>query len=612
MAASSSGAPAEATPGGGGPSPPLEGSSAHPGGPSSPPGGPPPPTDMEDRPNSTRPPHFGLDLDAPVRGISINVQGLQNVRPETIAPELRGFEGVQTVRELLLAVEASQERLSDLNLFSLLTSELNCGEGDGDVSVTFRLKELSRRYNFGVNINGRGQAEVEAAADIPGLAGGSKSLHLSVATAPTDGASRMVSATLGAPRLPYFLQRAGGPLFSRGLLRIFSSSRDMGAYTSTTTASTGATAELRSRDGTHALIAGYTLRDISPMHASTRIPSSAVMGLPWRSIKHSLRYTYTRNRLDLQQQQAAAAAAAAAANNTTAPSPAPAVEEGQMPVLLPRRGYAVQTAAEAALPGGDARFFKAEMHAFAATPISLPPINNSSTKSSSSKSSSSGNESPWVLTGRIGVGALLTPRGAPLVSLEDKFYFTKMTSPLRGFKSYAVGPSAPAYVVDKDRGVCMPVHDYLGGDAYFASEICLSYDFRLPKTTSITTGSSISSSISSSSSSISSSSNSKGFGGYHPRWFVFGSVGALGDVFHPPMCQQHQHQEQQQQQQQHQQGLSSLFKEWRCSMGLGVAFPLSRGIWAELALALPVRRADTDQPERFQVGFKVASVDLGQ
>ncbi|KAL8450205.1 hypothetical protein Emag_003359 [Eimeria magna] len=562
----------------GGPSPPA-------GGPSTSFGGPPPSSNIGDPPTAAGPPPLGLDLDAPVRSISVNVQGLQNVRPETVAPELRGFEGVQTVRELLLAVEASQERLAELKIFSVLTSELNCGEGDSDVHVTFRLKELRRRYNLGFNINGRGQAELEAAADIPALAGGSTSLHLSVATAPTEGASRMISATLGAPRLPTFVQR-GAPLFSRGLLRIFSSSRDMSAYSSVTTAATGATAELRSRDGAHALIAGYTLRDTAPILQFNRIASAAVMSLPWRSAKHSLKYTYTRNRLDSQQQQTAAA-------DTAAPN------EDEVPILLPRSGYAVQTAAEAALPGGDARFLKAELHAFAATSLDFPFLNNnhnnSSSKNNSSSSSSRKNsssssrsDSPWVLTGRLGLGALIPSRFASPISLDDKFYFAKMASPLRGFKSYAVGPSAP-------------------GDAYFASEVCLAYDFRLPQTASVTVGSSNGSSNGGSNGS-SSSNGLRGFAGYHPRWFVFGSLGALSDVFQPLLHQQQRQQQQQQQQQQR--GLSALLREWRCSMGVGVCFPLSRGIWAELALALPVRRAVTDQPERFQLGFRVASVDF--
>ncbi|KAL8270607.1 hypothetical protein Esti_005469 [Eimeria stiedai] len=568
------------------------------GGPPPPPGGPPPLRSNGAPPTDATPPRVELDLDAPVRSISVRVQGLRNVRPETIAPEIRGFDGVHTVRDLLLAVRASQERLSDLHLFSVLASQLNCGGEDGGVTVTYRLKELNRRCNFGVNINGRGQAEVEAAADIPALAGSNKCLQLSVATAPSaweGGASRSASATLGLPRLPAFAQR-GGSFFSRGLLRLCCSTRDMCAYTSTTASTTGASAELLSRDGAHALVVGWTFRDTTPVCAATRVASTAVMSMPWRSLKHSLRYMYTRTRLDQQQQAAAAPLLDASA----------AEEREQTPVLLPRRGYAVQTAAEAALPGGDARFLKAELHAFAATPLRLRFLTNykreedddnanKNSRHSSSKSSGSDDsesESPWVLTGRVGVGALVAPQSAWPVCLEDKFYFGKMSSPLRGFKSYAVGPSARAHVLSRDRSISMPVHDYLGGDAYFASELCLAYDFHLPQTVTASARGS-------------SSNGLRGFAGYHPRCFVFGSVGALSDVFQAPL-------QQQQQQQRRERRFSALFKEWRCSMGFGVCFPLARGIWAELALALPLRRAETDQIERFQVGFKVASVDLGQ
>ncbi|KAL8426445.1 hypothetical protein Efla_005499 [Eimeria flavescens] len=528
------------------------------------------------------PPPFELDLDAPVRGISVNLRGLEHVSPETIAPELQGFQGVKTVRDLLLAVEATQVRLSSLNLFSVLTSELHCGEKDGDVSVTLHLKEEARRYSFGLNINGSGQTEIEAAAVVPAVGGSNKSLHLSAAAAPTDGASRVVAATLAAPRLPVLLQR-GLPLFSCGSLRLFSSNRDFTSYNSTSLSSSGVTAEVKAADGSHSLGVGLTLRDSSPLSGATRVASPSVLRLPWRSLKHSLRYAYTRNRLDGRNEEPAAAAAAAA---------------DRQPVLLPRQGYVLQTVAEAALPGGDARFIKGELHAFAATPI-RPPFTSTS---SSSSSSSSSKESPWVLTGRLGMGALLgLPWGAPL-SLDDRFSFNRMVSPLRGFRAYGVGPTDQAYLLHKDRGVCTPVWDYLGGDAYFASEVCLAYDFHLPQKAS-----SAASSGSSSSSSGSScgTEGRRGFGGHHPRWFLFGSLGSLGDVFTP----QRHWQQREEQQQTVGQRLSSLLKAVRGSVGVGLAFPLSQGVWLEACFALPLRRATTDEAERFQVGFKVASVD---
>ena len=318
------------------------------------------------------------------------------------------------MRDLLLAVESTQSRLSSLNIFSVLTSELHCGERDGDVRVTLHVKEERRKYNIGVNINGKGETELEAAANIPAIAGSNKTLNLSAATAPVGGPSRVIAATLWAPRLPSFIRR-GAPVFSSGIVRVFSSRRDTSVYNSTAATATGATVEMKAADGTHAVAAAITLRDSSPVCDISRIASPSVMSLPWRSLKHSLQYTYTRDRLDK-------------------PLPAVRGDTNDAPVaggevLLPRRGYKVHAAAEAALPGGDARFLKGEIQGFAAVPI----------PSSGSNSSSCG--STWVLTARFGLGALLTPRGAPPLCLEDKFHFAGASSALRGFRAYGVGPT---------------------------------------------------------------------------------------------------------------------------------------------------------------------------
>ncbi|XP_026193603.1 SAM50-like protein SPAC17C9.06 [Cyclospora cayetanensis] len=524
------------------------------------------------------PPALELNLDSHVGGISVNLKGLHFVKPETIAPELclrdcaRAVcpSGVRTVRDLLLAVESTQRRLHSLNLFSKTASELHCGQKDGEVCVTLHLKEERRRCNVGVNISGRGETELEASASIPALGGTNKSLTLTAATAPMGGPSRVFSASLFAPRLPGFIQR-GAPLFSVGTVRLFSSRKDMTHYNSTALTATGTAAELRAEDGTHAVTASFSLRDSSPISAASRVASPSVMLLPWRSFKHSFRYVYTRDELD--KPDAAAAADAA-------------------PVLLPRKGYRLQAAAEAALPGGDARFLKGEIHGFAAVPLT-----SSRSKSHSQTHNSSANTTPWILTGRFGLGALLTPKSAPPLCLDDKFHFAGASSALRGFKPCGVGPADQAYVIDKDRSVCTPVNDHLGGDAFFASEVCLAYDFHA-------TYGSISTSSSEGNPSSSSDSGKRGFGGYHPRVFVFGSVGGIANVF------QHHTQLTQKDAKTVSSRMSSLFRDWRGTVGLGICFPLQRGVWLEGALALPVRRAATDETERLHIGLRVTSIEV--
>ncbi|OEH77566.1 hypothetical protein cyc_08705 [Cyclospora cayetanensis] len=164
-------------------------------------------------------------------------------------------------------------------------------------------------------------------------------------------------------------------------------------------------------------------------------------------------------------------------------------------------------------------------------------------------------------------------RGAPLFSVGTVRLFSsrKDMTHYNSTALTATGTAAElraedAYVIDKDRSVCTPVNDHLGGDAFFASE--------------------------------------RGFGGYHPRVFVFGSVGGIANVF------QHHTQLTQKDAKTVSSRMSSLFRDWRGTVGLGICFPLQRGVWLEGALALPVRRAATDETERLHIGLRVTSIEV--
>lgn len=85
---------------------------------------------------------------------------------------------------------------------------------------------------------------------------------------------------------------------------------------------------------------------------------------------------------------------------------------------------------------------------------------------------------------------------------------------------------------------------------------------------------------------------------FHPRLFLFGSVGCLGDVLsaYPEggLCAVKT-------------AAARAASAWRASVGVGAAFPLLRGAWVEACLAMPVRKMPTDAVQAFQLGVRVCS-----
>ncbi|CBZ52226.1 conserved hypothetical protein [Neospora caninum Liverpool] len=633
-------------------------------------------------PTMDRPPcadervEIGLDMQAPLSGVVVNLDGLQKVRPSSLQNEFAALKGSQTVGELLQRLEATHHRLEDLRLFQAAVSEVHCGARPGEVSVNFFLKEKSASYLFGTYVNARGDVELEANAHVPAFLGGIQTFSLTGGVTPVSSTSQLkLSADLAFPRLPrfsFFSSRlcpsrhrtelaasgdggcekagekpeaglcrkeektgksasSGGPscgalhedgFFSSGLIRAFSTQTSWAAASSFFLQQTGLGAHAFSRDGRHTLGWETCMRDIVPSCDASRMASPSILRTPLRSLKHGLRYDFTLDRLDKQSSRNASEACdSARTRGSSAGGPGgspevPSVEGVNVDNgLFPRSGYVINAGAEVALPGGDARFLKAHLQGFAAAPLpaSLASLSREKSRLSSSAKapSSEGSElapsntdaktlpSPWVLSGRIGCGFLI-PGGAGGASVCDKF---RLTGPygagtaLRGFRSYAVGPSDVCHIQDPTTKHWRPAVDYLGGDSFLASEVCLSYDLRFPS--SWKTSSSVPPSLTQQGASPSTPTSP-----FHPRAFLFGSVATLGDVFSAtgsPFS-----------------GDASAAKElffnftellrnWRGSVGWGLALPIYRGVWLEGLVALPVRKQRGDDVQRFQLGLRLSS-----
>lgn len=189
--------------------------------------------------------------------------------------------------------------------------------------------------------------------------------------------------------------------------------------------------------------------------------------------------------------------------------------------------------------------------------------------------------------------------------------------------------------------------DYLGGDAYLSSEICLSYDLRFPKDWNASVSSSHSPSPLSSSSSSPGPHSSRdgsataetGAGGrggeftqgdekkassspFHPRIFLFGNIAVLGDLFYPLFSRNFSNRMRRHSYLQGQCPLSydlplffhdfashflDFLRNWRGSVGWGIALPVYPGVWMEGILSLPVKKHRKDETQTFQLGLRISS-----
>ncbi|KFH07601.1 outer membrane, OMP85 family protein [Toxoplasma gondii MAS] len=611
---------------------------------------------------------IGLDMQAPLAGVVVNIDGLQKVRPSSLQKEFASLEASETVGELLQRLEATHHRLEDLRLFQAAVSEVHCGPRPGEVSVNFVLKEKAASYLFGTYVNSRGDVELEANAEVPAFLGGTQTFSLTGGVTPVSSTSQLkLSADLAFPRLPCLplftrlcpvasqrprggeaaalakkppgLDRAtaeggeksaGGSargchagVFSSGLLRAFSTQTSWAAASSFFLQQTGVGAQVFSGDGRHTLAWETCMRDIVPACDASRMASPSILRTPLRSLKHGLRYDFTLDRLDkadsrLSTRRADPPAQGNSASEGGASAGVDPREKVADAGLFPRSGYVVNAGAEVALPGGDTRFFKAHFQGFAAAPLPLTMFSLSRDKArlaaagardegetvasteQEENQEKKTTHTPWVLSGRIGCG-FLVPGGSGGASICDKF---RLTGPygagaaLRGFRSYAVGPSDVCHIQDPTTKRWRPAVDYLGGDSFLASEVSLSYDLRFPS--SWRTSSSVPPSVGDQRAASSTPPASP----FHPRAFLFGSVATLGDVFSATRSPSSVD------------GsaakdvflrFTELLRNWRGTVGWGLALPVYRGVWLEGVVALPVRKQKNDEVQRFQLGLRLSS-----
>eukprot|EP00922_Rhytidocystis_sp_ex-Travisia-forbesii_P009191 GHVS01013429.1.p1 GENE.GHVS01013429.1~~GHVS01013429.1.p1 ORF type:complete len:272 (+),score=39.82 GHVS01013429.1:134-949(+) len=170
------------------------------------------------------------------------------------------------------------------------------------------------------------------------------------------------------------------------------------------------------------------LRDILPSLTAPRLASPSILNSPLRSLKNSLKYTYTDDEL-----------------------------EG---ATFPLGGKMKKAAVELALQGGDVRFVKAEAAAGFAKTFGHRNL---------------------TLHGTFAGGLLLPFNGSHRTPIQDRFYLGGATGShacLKGFAFHGLGPVDTAAAVGKSRNKSSKAslataYDYLGGDFYLNSQLAL-------------------------------------------------------------------------------------------------------------------------------------------
>lgn len=354
-----------------------------------------------------------LNWEAEVENVTIEIEGLRKIDPQCLEPEVAGFQNVTNVLELLQELEATHTRLQSLGVFERSASEVH--SDGGDVRIALKLQEAPVHYSLATNINQLGQATMDAEAFLPSIIG---SLHSGRLTASLAGRRSLTyKADWLVPRLPYL------PNY-RGCIELFRAQNDFSAYSSYFENATGAMVRVARNDGRSLLEWSLALRDLLPCTMGSRKASDSVLHGPLRSLKHALRYSFTKDKL---------------------------TSNGGFPTA----GTVQQAMMELALPGGDVRHLKFEGD------LGLARSTNSND-----------------LTVHANIsGGVLFPFAGATSRLQDRFYLggaSGCSSAFRGFRFRGIGPAHQAHLVTPS-GETSPCFDHLGGDVILNSQLALYY-----------------------------------------------------------------------------------------------------------------------------------------
>jgi len=226
-----------------------------------------------------------LDLDQPLQDpIVIDVQGLQKIRKGIVLGECEEVARSNTLRELHCAVIDASNNLLELGVIKSVSPFV---DHDGEnIVVNMLVTEQPPSYSFGVNQNRRMEPSFELKAEVPGIAGGCTCLSASTQS-PTLRwfNSHESSLRLSTTRFSIF----GSKSFNAGFDMV-SAKTSMLKWSSYSEALQAVNCSLQRGD--HSVnIETYSLRDLIP---NLPAASSAIQSARQRSIKTSLKYTFSR------------------------------------------------------------------------------------------------------------------------------------------------------------------------------------------------------------------------------------------------------------------------------------------------------------------------------
>lgn len=226
-----------------------------------------------------------LDVDQPLHGsIFIDIQGLQKIKKSVVLGECGDVTKSNTVRELHNSLIDTQNKLLELGVIKSVSPLVDF---DGEnIIVSLRVTEQPPSYSFGANQNRRMEPSFELKAEVPGIAGSCTCLSASTQS-PTFKWFNSHESSLRLSTSRFSLL---GSRWCNASFDMVSAKTDMQKYSSYTEALQAVNCSLQS--GNHSInIETYSLRDLIPTLPTA---SSAIQSARQRSIKTSLKYSYSR------------------------------------------------------------------------------------------------------------------------------------------------------------------------------------------------------------------------------------------------------------------------------------------------------------------------------
>jgi len=214
--------------------------------------------------------------------VRVNLDGRYKVRPDVVLRECEEVLSSSTMYELEQNLIHTQEKLQSIGVVRSIDATVDASP-DGEVCVTITPHDATPNYSLGANCNASGEAAMEMKAEVPCIFGGTTRLSASTRSPSFRWTSAHESSVqLFTPRFTKTWRASCDVLTAKSDLSTTSSYRETLQAVNWTFSR-----------GSHEIhVESYSLRDL---HCSLPSASVAIQSVRQRSLKSSLRYTYTRN-----------------------------------------------------------------------------------------------------------------------------------------------------------------------------------------------------------------------------------------------------------------------------------------------------------------------------